>query len=165
MVQARVEAPAESAAGWLYADPDGGTHDVINCSIAALELTVTQPNGAPSTTLRSEHGGAYELGIRTQKGTGTLNGTSTLKGTGERDHGVLADPRWSRRSLTTDARGAGAPQTPGQNTTGPARGAGPVVWRGLRSSQRRLLRREERHVRWVHIVGTTLLSNNVHEAY
>ncbi len=36
----RVESPAGSAAGWRYADPDGGEHDVVNCSVAALELTV-----------------------------------------------------------------------------------------------------------------------------
>jgi hypothetical protein len=82
-VHARVDVPAESAAGWRYADPDGerskiGQHDVINCSIAAVELTVSPPRGGPPVRLSSEHGGAYELGVR------------------ERDHGVpiapFADP-------------------------------------------------------------------------
>jgi hypothetical protein len=93
VVQARVEVPAGSAAGWRYADPNGeeseaggtatagGSHDVINCSVAAVELIVSRPRGAPSTTVRSEHGGAYELGMRIPQGTG------------EPDHGVLVDPR------------------------------------------------------------------------
>jgi len=65
-VRASVEVPRLAAAGWRYCDPDGGKrgeHDVINCSVAALELTVTPRRGQP-TTLRSEHGGAYELGMR-----------------------------------------------------------------------------------------------------
>ena len=39
-VEAHVDVPPGTAAGWRYADPDGGEHDVVNCSIAALELTV-----------------------------------------------------------------------------------------------------------------------------
>jgi len=67
-LHADVRVPGESAAGWRYADPDGdrspaGEHDVINCSVSALELTVTPRRGQP-TTLRSEHVGAYELGMR-----------------------------------------------------------------------------------------------------
>jgi hypothetical protein len=74
-VQAHVEVPAESAAGWRYADPDGATHDVVNCSVAALQLTVKRSGaGAPAVRLRSAHGGAYELGVR------------------ERDHGVPIAP-------------------------------------------------------------------------
>jgi hypothetical protein len=70
---ARVHVPPGSAAGWRYADPDGGEHDVVNCSVAELELTVRQAGGA-SRTLRTEHGCAYELGMR------------------ERDHGVAIAP-------------------------------------------------------------------------
>lgn len=66
--------PPQTAAGWRYADPDGASHDVINCSIAALELTVTPHRRAPAVHLRSQHGGAYELGMR------------------ERDHGVPIAP-------------------------------------------------------------------------
>jgi hypothetical protein len=72
-LRARVDVPQRSAAGWRYADPDGGEHDVVNCSVAALELTVEQAGGAPRT-LRTEHGCAYELGMR------------------ERDHGVPIAP-------------------------------------------------------------------------
>jgi len=68
-VQARVEVPAGTAARWRYADPDGessdsGEHDVVNCSIAAIELNVTTRAGEPPVRLRSAHGGAYELGTR-----------------------------------------------------------------------------------------------------
>lgn len=78
-VQAHVAVPLESAAGWRYADPGdgrsaGAQHDVVNCSIAAVELTISAKGGARSRTLRSEHSGAYELGMS------------------ERDHGVPIAP-------------------------------------------------------------------------
>ena len=76
-VRASVEVPHLAAAGWRYADPDGGqsrAHDVINCSVAALELSVQPPGQRQSRTLRTAHGAAYELGLR------------------ERDHGVPLAP-------------------------------------------------------------------------
>jgi hypothetical protein len=70
-----VEVPAGTAAGWHYADPHGGAgHDVVNCSIAALALTVTLPGERTVRSLTSAHGGVYELGMR------------------ERDHGVAIAP-------------------------------------------------------------------------
>jgi hypothetical protein len=72
-LEVRVASPAERTAGWRYADPDGGEHDVINCSLASLDLEVTLP-GAGARRLTSAHGGAYELGVR------------------ERDHGVPIAP-------------------------------------------------------------------------
>jgi hypothetical protein len=70
VVELRASVPPGTAAGWRYGDPDGEAgHDVVNCSIAALELSVTSPD-APPRSLHSEHGGVYELGMR------------------ERDHGV-----------------------------------------------------------------------------
>ena len=78
-VQARVEVPEGAAAGWRYADPDGGEHDVVNCSVSSLQLDVFTRQGS-SRTLLAPHGAAYELGMR------------TLKGTGERDHGVPIAP-------------------------------------------------------------------------
>ena len=63
-LEARAAVPAGSAAGWRYADPNGGEHDVINCSVAALELRVHE--GEQTRTLRTAHGGAYELGMREQ---------------------------------------------------------------------------------------------------
>jgi hypothetical protein len=73
VIDAHVRAPPKAIAGWRYADPDGGGHDVSNCSIAALTLTVRRP-GRPARTLRTAHGAAYELGMR------------------ERDHGVAIAP-------------------------------------------------------------------------
>jgi len=73
-VRAEVLVPAGTAAGWRYADPDGSPHDVVNCSIAEVELTVTPHRGAPAVRMHSLHGGAYELGMR------------------ERDHGVPIAP-------------------------------------------------------------------------
>ena len=71
-VRVRAEVPSGTAAGWRYADPDGGEHDVINCSIARMTLELEDPGG--SQTLSTAHGGAYELGIC------------------ERDHGVPLAP-------------------------------------------------------------------------
>jgi hypothetical protein len=73
-IQAQVRSPAQSTAGWRYADPDGGSHDVANCSIAALELTITSKAAGAPRLLRAAHGGAYELGMR------------------EHDHGVPIAP-------------------------------------------------------------------------
>jgi len=70
----RAGVPVGSAAGWRYDDPDGGEHDVVNCSIAALRVTVDREGGQESRVLLSDHGGAYELGMR------------------ERDHGVPLAP-------------------------------------------------------------------------
>ncbi|HMD56410.1 MAG TPA: hypothetical protein VKG82_02945 [Solirubrobacteraceae bacterium] len=70
---AEIGAPSALTAGWRYADPDGGEHDVLNCSLAAVDLTLSLPGSAPRR-LTSDHGGAYELGMR------------------ERDHGVPIAP-------------------------------------------------------------------------
>jgi len=69
----QVEVPPGTAAGWHYADPDGGEHDVVNCSIAALGVRL-RAAGGEQLELHSGHGGAYELGMR------------------ERDHGVALAP-------------------------------------------------------------------------
>jgi hypothetical protein len=74
-VHAQVTVPRDSAAGWRYGDPGGGPgHDVVNCSIAALELNVERPGERQPRSLKSAHGAAYELGMR------------------ERDHGVPIAP-------------------------------------------------------------------------
>ncbi len=62
-VEIEVSVPGGSAAGWRYSDPDGGAHDVVNCSVARIEVSVKLAGGAPRL-LRAEHGGAYELGMR-----------------------------------------------------------------------------------------------------
>lgn len=73
VAEAHVHAPREALAGWRYADPDGAGHDVSNCSIAALTLTVRRAEH-PARTLHTAHGAAYELGMR------------------EHDHGVQIAP-------------------------------------------------------------------------
>jgi hypothetical protein len=60
----RVAVPGQSAAGWRYADPDGGEHDVVNCSVAELDLSVEIPGAGAEAALRTAHGGTYELGMR-----------------------------------------------------------------------------------------------------
>ena len=72
-VEAHVDTPRGVSAGWRYSDPDGGEHDVVNCSVAALTLNVRLP-GEAARTLHTAHGAAYELGMR------------------ERDHGVPIAP-------------------------------------------------------------------------
>jgi hypothetical protein len=74
VIEARVQVPGGSAAGWRYADPVKGEHNVVNCSIASLELTLKLPGSEALRTLRTSHGAAYELGMR------------------ERDHGVPIAP-------------------------------------------------------------------------
>ncbi len=72
-LEAHVQTPAGSAAGWRYADHDGGEHDVVNCSIATLRV-VLRRKGQASQSLLSSHGAAYELGMR------------------EHDHGIAVAP-------------------------------------------------------------------------
>jgi hypothetical protein len=74
LVEADVQIPEDSAAGWRYADPDGGEHDVVHCSVASAQLRVVSRDGAQTASMRTDHGGAYELGMR------------------ERDHGVPVAP-------------------------------------------------------------------------
>jgi hypothetical protein len=65
-LQLHARVPPQSAAGWRYADPDGSPHDVVNCSVCALELELRLPGAGGERTLRTAHGGAYELGMREQ---------------------------------------------------------------------------------------------------
>jgi hypothetical protein len=59
-VTIRVTAPPGQTIAWVYADPPGGEHHSLNCSVAAIEIT------AGDRTLTTAHGGVYELGIREQ---------------------------------------------------------------------------------------------------
>ena len=72
-VSARVGAEPDRFVAWQYADPDGGGHEVVNCSIASMTLKVERDGEAP-IELHSDHGASYELGMR------------------ETDHGVPVQP-------------------------------------------------------------------------
>ncbi len=61
-VEAHVEVPPGSTASWRYADPAGGEHDVLNCSIASLTLSACL-QGEPGRILSTAYGAAYELGL------------------------------------------------------------------------------------------------------
>jgi hypothetical protein len=89
-IDAHATVPPDSAAGWRYADPrapaDSGApaenpedrtpsrplrayahqteHEVVNCSVAGLELDVRLPGETAPRRLTTAHGGAYELGMR-----------------------------------------------------------------------------------------------------
>src|SRR5260221_1639456 len=73
VVRGRVSAPEKDFVGWVYADPRGPEHNVVNCSVADLELTVERP-GLPVRQLTLAAGAAYELGMR------------------ETDHGIPIQP-------------------------------------------------------------------------
>jgi hypothetical protein len=72
-VSGSVSAPHERLVGWVYADPGGGEHNTVNCSIAAMRLRVKR-DGQPPLELSTESNAVYELGMR------------------ERDHGVPIQP-------------------------------------------------------------------------
>ena len=72
-VSGRVGAELALFVGWRYADPDGPEHNVVNCSIASMTVTVERDGRAP-VELHTDHGATYELGMR------------------ETDHGVVVQP-------------------------------------------------------------------------
>jgi hypothetical protein len=72
-VRGEVGADRADFVGWVYSDPDGGRHDTVNCSVAAMKLKVER-DGQDPVTLSTAGGATYELGMR------------------ERDHGVALQP-------------------------------------------------------------------------
>ena len=72
-VEVDVGAGRERFVGWSYADPNGNTHDVANCSIADIEVRVSRPK-RPELILHASGTAAYELGMR------------------EVDHGIAIQP-------------------------------------------------------------------------
>jgi hypothetical protein len=72
-IRVSVAAPLDQTVAFVYADPHGGEHHALNCSIAQVRLRVERP-GRPPVELATAFGGAYELGVR------------------ETDHGVPVQP-------------------------------------------------------------------------
>jgi hypothetical protein len=62
-VDVAVSAPEGQTVAFVYADPAGGEHHALNCSIAEMRLRVERP-GRPALELATAFGGAYELGVR-----------------------------------------------------------------------------------------------------
>jgi hypothetical protein len=67
-LRGEVVAPRGQVVAWTYADPGGGEHHALNCSIADLRLT------AGGRTAEAAGSATYELGVR------------------ERDHGIPLQP-------------------------------------------------------------------------
>lgn len=63
VVRGRVGSEAKNFVGWIYADPDGGEHNTLNCSISDMQLTVEGAGREPER-LRVSAGAAYEIGMR-----------------------------------------------------------------------------------------------------
>ena len=72
-VRVAVSAPLEQTVAFVYADPAGGEHHSLNCSIAEVRLRISR-RARPPLELATAFGGAYELGVR------------------ETDHGVPVQP-------------------------------------------------------------------------
>ena len=72
-VHVAVSAPLAQTVAFVYADPAGGEHHALNCSIAEVRLRVSR-RSRPPLELATAFGGAYELGVR------------------ETDHGVPVQP-------------------------------------------------------------------------
>jgi hypothetical protein len=62
-VRVAASAPLGQTVAFRYADPGGGEHWALNCSIAEVRLRVER-QGRPALELATAHGGAYELGMR-----------------------------------------------------------------------------------------------------
>jgi hypothetical protein len=63
VVTASASAPYEAFVGWDYANPDGSSHRVRNCSVADLSVRVERP-GQPPVELAAPGRAAYEWGRR-----------------------------------------------------------------------------------------------------
>lgn len=56
-----VSAPADASAHWDYANPGGGVHDVVDCSVADLAIRIERP-GRDVLELAAPSRAVYELG-------------------------------------------------------------------------------------------------------
>jgi hypothetical protein len=62
-LRGRVSAERRDFVAWVYADPKGGEHHTLNCSISDLELELERDGHAPER-LELSGGAAYEIGLR-----------------------------------------------------------------------------------------------------
>jgi hypothetical protein len=62
-LRGRVSAAPKDFVGWVYADPDGGEHHTVNCSVADMRVQVERGGQSP-VELEVAGGAAYELGMR-----------------------------------------------------------------------------------------------------
>ena len=72
-MRGRVHAEPRRFVAWVYADPDGGEHNTLNCSISDLDLIVER-EGDEARKVTVKGGAAYEIGMR------------------ETDHGIPVEP-------------------------------------------------------------------------
>jgi hypothetical protein len=72
-LRGEVRGEPKDTVAWVYADPDGGEHNTLNCSIADLELSVERDGGEPERLVVTG-AAAYEIGMR------------------ETDHGIPLQP-------------------------------------------------------------------------
>jgi hypothetical protein len=61
-VRGRVSSEPRHVVAWIYADPNGSEHQVLNCSIADLELEIERDGRKERVEVRGT--AAYELGMR-----------------------------------------------------------------------------------------------------
>ena len=62
-VSGEVGADRSRLVGWVYADPGGGEHNTVNCSVASMRLRVER-DGEPALELHTASNAVYELGMR-----------------------------------------------------------------------------------------------------
>ena len=69
VVRGQIASVPSSVVGWIYSDPAGDEHDVLNGSIADLDVTVER--GGKARRLTATGSAAYEIGLR-EKGHGVV---------------------------------------------------------------------------------------------
>ena len=62
-ISGEVAAPPERLVAWVYADPGGGEHNTVNCSVASMRLRV-EAGDEPPLELGTASNAVYELGLR-----------------------------------------------------------------------------------------------------
>jgi hypothetical protein len=102
-IRVSVAAPLDQTVAFVYADPAGGRHHALNCSIAEVRLRVERP-GRPPVELATAFGGAYELGVRETDHGVPPGASSSLSYMPEvRPAATTSPPTFSTRSSTARA--------------------------------------------------------------